>query len=122
MNIGNIANNQHNDLEVGAAGIPEFDISGTGVLNVNGQIRRSLVVQFGSLKYSQSGNSTVLVRGKNPNAALSLSHDRGKFEILNAGSEFNMSGNSILTIDRNGSPSGVYYDIFIEPATFNITG
>jgi hypothetical protein len=33
-----------------------------------------------------------------------------------------MSGNSILTIDRNGSPSGVYYDIFIEPATFNITG
>ncbi len=122
MNIGNSANNRHNDLEVGSAGIAEFEIAGSGVLNVNGEIRRSLVVQSGSLKYTQSGTSSVLVRGKNPDGGGSLSLDRAKFEILNAGSEFNMSGSSTLTIDRSGVVSGVFYDIYMDPSAYNITG
>ena len=122
MNIGNSANNQHNDLEIGSSGVAEIEIAGSGTLNVNGEIRRSLVVQSGSLKYTQSGTSTVLVRGKNPDVIGSLSLDRAKFEILNAGSEFNMSGSSTLTIDRSGVVSGVFYDIYLDPSAYNITG
>lgn len=122
MNIGNSANTVDNDLEYSAIGFPEFNIEGSSTLNINGHIRRSTTVQLGSLKYSQKDNSTVLVRGRNANTAGHPTLDRAKFEILNAGSEFNMSGNTLLTISRSGVASGSYKDIWIEPSTFNISG
>lgn len=121
MNVGNVANNNHNDIEYSASGTPTIIVAGSGSLNVNGQIRRSVNVLLGGLNYTQSGNSTVLVRGRNPNAA-SFNLNRAKFEILNTGSSFNMSGNSLLIIDRNGAASNVFGDIYIQPATSNITG
>ena len=120
MNIGLDANNNHNDLEYGAAGVPQLIVSGNSVLNVNGQIRRSVDVLLGSLSYTQSGNSTVLVRGKMPVSSTNL--NRAKFEILNAGSQFTMSDNALLIIDRNGLPSNVYGDIFLSPASSSVTG
>lgn len=122
LNIGNPANIQNNDLEYGSSGLPEFTVSGTATVNVNGQIRRSVNVQSGSLVYSQSGASTVLVRGLNSDAASSLTYDRAKFEILNAGSQFNMSGSSQLIIDRRGTVSGLFGDIYLEPGSFSVTG
>jgi hypothetical protein len=121
VNIGNVANNNHNDLEYSASGSPTLIVSGNGVLNVNGQIRRSLNVLLGSLNYNQSGNSTVLVRGRNPDAA-SFNLNRAKFEVLNDGSQFNMSDNSLLIIDRNGSASNIFGDIYIQPTSSNVTG
>lgn len=122
LNIGNPANLQNNDLEYGSSGSPELTIAGSATLNITGQIRRSVNVQSGSLVYNQSGNSTVLVRGMNSDAASSLTYDRAKFEILNTGSQFNMSGNSLLIIDRRGLVSGLFGDVFINPASFSITG
>lgn len=122
LNIGDDANNQNNDLEYSSSGLPEFTVSGNAIVNINGQVRRSTVVQSGSLHYTQTGNSQVLVRGKNTDAPTSLTYDRAKFEILNSGSEFHMSGNSLLTISRSGTVSGVYYDIYLDPSVSTVTG
>ena len=122
MNIGNAANNNHNDLEYVATNVPELLVSGSGVLNVNGQIRRSTSVLLGSLSYTQTGNSTVLVRGKNAEGASSFNLNRAKFEILNLGSQFTMADNSLLIIDRNGLSSGIFGDLFLNPASSSVTG
>jgi hypothetical protein len=122
MNVGNAANATHNDIEYSASNIAEITVSGAGTLNVNGQIRRSVNVLLGSLAYSQSDNSTVLVRGKNAEAASSFNLNRAKFEILNSGSSFNMSDNSLLIIDRTGLASGTFGDIYLSPSTSAVTG
>lgn len=122
VNVGNAANNRHNDIEYGTTFQPTLSVNGNGVLNVNGQIRRSVFAFLGLLRYSQSGNSTVLVRGKNPEGASSFNLDRAKFEILNEGSQFNMSDNALLIIDRSGLPSNFFGDVYLMPSTMNVTG
>jgi hypothetical protein len=122
VNIGSSAYNSHNDLEYTPTDIPVIDIRNTGVLNVNGQIRRSVFSLQGGLIYSQSGNSTVLVRGKNGESAGSFNLDRAKFEILNENSQFNMSDNALLIIDRSGLSSTMFGDIYLDPSSFNMTG
>lgn len=122
MEIGIASNDQNNDLEYGSSGFPEVEVSGTGILNINGQFRRPVSSQQGSVIYTQSGSSQVLVRGRNSDPGTSLTYDKAKFEIANPGSVFNMSGNSVLTISRNGLASGIYYDIYLQPETYSITG
>jgi hypothetical protein len=122
MNIGNNANNNHNDIEYSPTNIPEINVSGTGTLNVNGQIRRSTSVLLGSLSYTQTGNSTVLVRGKNAEGASSFNLNRAKFEVLNTGSQFTMANNALLIIDRNGVSSGIYGDLYLNPSSSSVTG
>ncbi|MFN5319739.1 MAG: beta strand repeat-containing protein [Bacteroidia bacterium] len=124
VNVGDASNNQHNDLEYASTGAPSIKVQNNGVLNVNGQIRRSVFSVIGSLNYLQSGNSTVLVRGKNPDAAGSFNSFRGKFEILNPGSSFAMSGNALLIIDRAGlaNAAGAYGDVYLTPETSTISG
>lgn len=122
VNIGAFANTAHNDLEYTASGAPTVDVRNSASLNVNGQIRRSVYSLQGSLSYIQSGNSTVLVRGKNPEGASSFNLDRAKFEILNDNSSFSMSDNALLIIDRSGNASNMFGDIYLDPASFNITG
>jgi hypothetical protein len=122
MNIGNSANNVHNDLEYSASDVPVLLVQGNGTLRVNGQIRRSVSVLLGSLNYTQKNNSTVLVRGKNPESAGSFNLNRSKFEIMNPGSQFTMMDNSSLIIDRSGLASGIYGDFTVTPSSFVITG
>ncbi len=122
MNIGNSANMTHNDLEYSATDIPKILIDGSGVLNVNGQIRRSVNVLLGTVEYVQKDNSVVLVRGRNPEAAGSFNLNRAKFEITNAGSSFTMQDNALLIIDRTGQASGIFGDIFLDPTTASVTG
>lgn len=122
MNIGNAANNVDNDLEYEPIGTPELDIQGSSVLNINGHLRRATTVVLGALRYSQIGNSTVLVRGRNANGAGDPTLDRAKFEILNAGSQFNMADNALLTISRAGVASGIFNDIWLNPSTFSVSG
>jgi len=122
VNVGAASYTSHNDIEYTPTDFPTIDVRNSGVLNVNGQIRRSCFSLQGGLRYYQSENSTVLVRGKNPEAAGSFNFDRAKFEILNENSVFNMSGNSLLVIDRNGLASTMFGDIYISPASYNMTG
>jgi len=121
LNVGNVANNNHNDIEYASTGTPTLIVSGNSTLNVNGQIRRSVKVLLGSLIYNQSGTSTVHVRGRMP-LLTSYNLNRAKFEILNEGSSFQMSGNSLLLIDRNGPASNIFGDIYLAPASASVTG
>ena len=122
VNIGSAAYSSHNDIEYTPTDAPSIILQNNASLNVNGQIRRSVYALQGSLSYSQSGNSTTLIRGKNPDGTGSFNLDRAKFEILNEGSNFSMSDNSLLIIDRNGNASNMFGDVYLTPATFSITG
>ncbi|MEZ5172226.1 MAG: T9SS type A sorting domain-containing protein [Bacteroidia bacterium] len=122
VNVGNAANATHNDIEYSASTVAQINVSGSGTLNVNGQIRRSTSVLLGSLAYNQNGNSTVLIRGKNPEGASSFNLNRAKFEVLNAGSSFNMADNALLIIDRTGLASGTFGDLYLNPASASVTG
>lgn len=114
VNVGSSANNNNNDIEYFATGLPQIDIQGAGILNVNGQIRRSSAIVTGVLSYKQSGSSTVLIRGRN--ALVS----RAKLEIANSGSIFNMSGTSLLNIQLGGGTT--YFDLYLYPSSSAITG
>jgi fibronectin-binding autotransporter adhesin len=114
VNVGNAANNTNNDIEYFATGLPEIDVQGTGILNVNGQIRRSSAIVTGILSYKQSGSSVVLIRGRNFLAT------RAKIEIANSGSIFNMSGNSLLTIQSGGGTT--FFDLYLYPSSSSVTG
>lgn len=106
VNIGDVANNNNNDIELASAGLPEIVISG-GNLNVNGSIRRGLVNQAGALFYKQTGG-TVNIRGR---AAYG---QRGKLEVVNTGSYFEMTGStSVINILRGGASSVA--DFYVRP-------
>jgi hypothetical protein len=106
------APNNNNDIEYSGGGNSEIDIQG-GSLTVNGQIRRNPSTSSGILKYNQSGG-TVTINGRNAIA------DNAKLEILNSGSEFNMSGGT-LTIVRGGG-DGTFGDLYLRPNNSSVTG
>lgn len=106
------APNNNNDIEYSGGGNSEIDIQG-GSLTVNGQIRRNPSTSTGILKYNQSGG-TVTINGRN---AIT---DNAKLEILNTGSEFNMSGGT-LTIVRGGG-GGTFGDLYLRPENSMVTG
>ena len=110
--IVNIGNNggSNNDIEYAASGAPEINISG-GSLNVDGQIRRNLANTAGSLVYNQSGG-TVTVKGNSFDATRSM------FEVLNTGSQFNVTGGNIIIVKAGSS----YADFYLEPGSYIVNG
>lgn len=108
INIGSSTNNNNNDIEYSGSGSSELVING-GTLNVNGQIRRSLSILGGILKYTQTSGS-VNINGQNANTT------RAKFEVLNT-STFTLTGGS-LTLVRGGG-SSVFGDLYIRPASYS---
>ncbi|TCN66379.1 beta strand repeat-containing protein [Acetobacteroides hydrogenigenes] len=115
VNIGTLGNNLNNDIEYSSGGTPEIIVGGTGKLFVNGQIRRVTTINTGSLNYSQSGSSEVTIAGRNAN------NSRSMLEILNAGSKFDMSGDSKLTITGNFNSSSSP-DLYLAPENSTVTG
>lgn len=113
VNVGN-GGNFNNDIEYSPNGIPEIIVRNNATLNVTGQIRRGNTLTSGSLSYTQSGGNT-LIRGRNQ------IDSRGKFEILNPGSQFNISGGTI-TIE-NGGGSGTWFgDVLLTPGSSSVLG
>ena len=115
VNVGTSTNVTGNDIEYSAAGFPEIDIQGTGILNVHGQIRRTLTSTTGSLLFGMSGTtSTLLIRGTAPSTL------RGMLEVTNTGSVFNMSGTPTIILQN---AAGVDYgDLYIVPTSSTVTG
>ncbi|MCZ2247691.1 MAG: T9SS type A sorting domain-containing protein [Bacteroidia bacterium] len=114
VNIGSGGNSANNDIEYSANGLPEIEVKGSGALYVNGQIRRNLSLLNGSLVYKQTGNSSVVISGSN------ASPSRGKLEIANFGSVFNMSDDATLRLIRGGGTS--YGDIYLHASSYNVDG
>lgn len=113
VNIGTTAND--NSIEYAATGVPTIDVSGAGILNIHGQVRRSSATAQGSLVYNQSGVSVVNVGMSSATTA-----SRALFEIFNAGSSFTMSGGT-LSLQRE-VPSGSLPDLYLQPISGNVTG
>jgi hypothetical protein len=109
--VGNSADNTNNDIEYASAGLPEINIAG-GQLIVNGQIRRGTIITSGSLNYSQSGG-TVTIGGRN------VGNSRSTFEVLNAGSKFDMSNGTLIIANHF---STYLYDLAIETDNSDVTG
>jgi hypothetical protein len=107
----------NNDIEYTSSGAASIDIQG-GNLVVNGQIRRNPASAGSPLKYSQSDGS-VTINGQAANVT------NAKFEVLNAGSQFTMSGGTLTIVRGNGStttPSTPFGDLYIRPGTGSVTG
>ncbi|NEW82363.1 MAG: hypothetical protein GZ094_08365 [Mariniphaga sp.] len=87
-----------NPIEYSASGNASISVS-SGNLNVGGQIRRSLTSDAGILLYNQTGGSVVV--GQNAATA----NNRGVFEILNAGSSFNMTAGDLYIARAQSNPT-----------------
>jgi hypothetical protein len=116
INIGTLGENYNNDIEYSSGGTPEVIVGGTGKLFVNGQIRRVTTINTGSLSYSQSGSSEVTIAGRN------AINSRSMLEVLNAGSKFDMSGTSKLTLTGNFNNATGTTDLYLAPEFSTVTG
>lgn len=116
VSIGGSTTNAHNDIEYASAGTPTILVT-RGSLYVNGTIRRPLTTLSGALVYNQSGGE-VTVGGRNAAAQ----NSRGVFEIENnVGSNFTLTGNGVLTINRSAGAASAYADIYINPETSSVS-
>jgi hypothetical protein len=114
FNVGNAANNNNNDIEIAPAGAPRLLLSGGAVLNINGQLRRSLNSTAGALFYRQGNTSTVNIYGRNHNSS------RGKIEVVNAAAFFEMTGAPTLNIYRGGAIT--FADLYVRPDSSFVNG
>jgi hypothetical protein len=106
---GNSANNA--DIEYSGSGASLIEVQ-SGNLFINGQIRRPAASTNGTLKYRQSGGN-VVIYGNNAIAA------KAKLEVLNANSEFTMSGGTLTVVRGGGTTFG---DLYLRPASGSVTG
>jgi hypothetical protein len=93
-----------NYIEYSASGNAELVVT-SGTLDVGAQVRRGLISEEGILQYNQSGGTVEIGSFGGPE------NDRGIFEILNAGSRFEMSNGATLSIANaqdNPSVSAAY--------------
>ncbi|MBP8959116.1 MAG: gliding motility-associated C-terminal domain-containing protein [Bacteroidales bacterium] len=112
---GTDANN--NDIEYSSSGASAIEISG-GLLRVNGQIRRNPSNAAGVLTYNQSGG-TVIINGR------AFITTNAKFEVVNDGSEFTMTGGTLTIVRGNGvstTPSSPFGDLYLRPQAGSVTG
>jgi hypothetical protein len=101
----------NNDIEYSGSGASAIEVSG-GTLTVNGQIRRPVAASSGTLTYTQSGGD-VVINGNNPN------NTKAKLEVLNEGSQFNMTGGTITIVRGGGTTFG---DLYLRPSSYSATG
>jgi gliding motility-associated-like protein len=107
----------NNDIEYSVGGSSEINVQG-GRLVVNGQVRRNPSSSAGQLKYSQTGG-TVIVSGQAGNQT------NAKFEVVNDGSSFTMSGGTLTIVRGNGTniaASSPFGDLYLRPGNGSVTG
>lgn len=108
--------NSHRYIEYGSSGNATIEVSDNGWLDVGSQIRRSPTNDAGILKFRQTGGEVSVGRGG------STPHDnRGMLEVLNAGSEFTLTGGSFTIYQQNGANPEVAA-LILDPETYDLTG
>lgn len=103
----------NNYIEYSNSGTATIEVT-SGALTVGSQIRRSTTSVTGVLKYTQS-NGTVIVGSRTAPTT-----SRGVFEVLNTGSQFNLTGGSFTIVQGVNSTS--VPSLWLEPASYNLTG
>lgn len=113
LDMASGAGNGNNFIEYSVSGNAEINIT-DGVLDVGSQVRRGLLSTSGVLKYNQSGGTARF--GIN----IAPEQNRGVFEVLNSGSEFNHSGGDFIVERQNGSTTTA--SLRLEPDSYDFTG
>lgn len=113
INLGDGSTGDTRYIEYSGSGNAEIILTESASLTVNSQIRRSLSQTNGVLKFNQSGSASTIIYGRGGSAT------RSRFEVVNPGSEFNMTGGT-FTIIRGGGTT--YGDLFLRPASGEATG
>lgn len=104
-------NGSSNYVQYGSSGQATIEVRENAILNIGGQLRRSVSGTTDALNYFQDGGE---VRIAGIDAPLNT---RGVFEILNSGSSFtHLSGT--LSIGRSSGFSGG--DIYLDPEDYEI--
>lgn len=106
-------------------GYIEYSGSGNAMINLTGssilkaaQIRRSLSLTTGIIKYRQTGNSSAIIYGVGTNGIIDPS--RAKLEVTGTGSEFIMNETSSLSVIGGGG--NTYGDLYLRPGYSSVTG
>jgi hypothetical protein len=100
-----------NYIQYSASGNATIDVS-SGNLIVGSQIRRGLTSSEGILNYSQSGGTVVVGNDAAPE------DDRGVLEVLNANSQFNLTGGDLYIARAQDNPGAAA--LYLDPATSNV--
>lgn len=103
----------NNYIEYSNSGTATIEVT-SGTLTVGSQIRRNTTSVTGVLKYTQS-NGTVIVGSRTAPTT-----SRGVFEVMNTGSQFNLTGGSFTVVQ--GVNSTTIPSLWLEPASYNLTG
>ena len=113
MGCGNC--NRH--IEYGSSGKATIEVTG-GWLDVASQIRRSPTNDAGVLKFRQTGGTVSVGRGGTRG---DLYENRGMLEVLNAGSEFTLTGGDFTIYQQNGTNPSVAA-LILDPEAYDLTG
>ncbi len=113
LDMASGAGNGNNFIEYSVSGNAEIDIT-DGTLDVGSQVRRGLLSTSGVLKYNQSGGTARFGINNAPE------QNRGVFEVLNSGSEFNHSAGDFIIVRQNGSATTA--SLRLEPDNSDFTG
>ena len=104
-------------IEYGSSGKATIEVTG-GWLDVASQIRRSPTNDAGVLKFRQTGGTVSVGRGGAKN---NLYENRGMLEVLNAGSEFTLTGGDFTIYQQNGNNPTVAA-LILDPDSYDLTG
>lgn len=113
LDMASGAGNGNNFIEYSVSGNAEIDIT-DGILDVGSQVRRGLLSTSGVLKYNQSGGTARF------GVITAPEQNRGVFEVLNTGSEFNHSGGDFIIERQNGSVTTA--TLRLEPDSYDFSG
>lgn len=101
------------DIEYSNTGSALIEVT-SGTLEVGGQIRRATTSTSGVLKYRQSGGDVDIATDG------ASTSSRAAFEVLNAGSEFTLTGGT-FNIER-GVTGDANESLELDPETYDLTG
>lgn len=114
LDMDDAVNNGNNFIEYSASGTALFHLT-SGSVAIGSQFRRSTSNTAGVLKYRQTGGTIEIGKNAAPTA------NRGMFEVLNAGSEFTLTGGN-FTIERQNGSSPTIAALFLDPGASDVTG
>lgn len=111
LDMDDAANNGNNFIEYSSSGQASIEVT-DGSLIVGSQIRRGLNSNTGILQYTQSGGIVEIGKNTAPES------NRGIFEVVNEGSNFEHTGGSFTLVRDNNSPTVA--SLLLEPDAVNI--
>lgn len=101
-----------NYIQYSSSGNATLEIS-DGDLIVGSHIRRGLTSGEGILKYSQSGGNVIVGNDAAPE------NNRGVFEIVNPGSEFNHTGGNLIVGMAQNNPT--IASLYLDPENYSFS-